>query len=239
MKFAVNTLQQWIEQDRCRFIALLGMGGMGKTALAMKAAQGLIQKFDLVIWRSLRNAPPLDTLLSDLVLLLSRQQDTDARLSRLLHWLNQSRCLMILDNAETILQSGERAGRYRSGYENYGELFRCVAESSHQSCVIVASREKPTEVGMYEGMEFKVRSLLLNGSNEAANAILDSKGLLGADEQKQQLCQLYSDNPLTLKLVASLIQELFDGEIELFLEQNTVIVQNVRRLLDRYCQLNR
>jgi WD40 repeat protein len=245
----IKTLQHWIEQDQCRFVALLGMGGIGKTALSVKVAQRVSgdeanltrhtlppPPFDFIIWRSLRNAPPLDTLLTDLVPFLSRQQDTDIRLSRLLYWLQQSRCLVMLDNVETILQGGERAGQYRAGYENYGELFRLVAESSHQSCVMITSREKPAEVGMYEGMEFKVRSLLLSGSHEAANAILDSKGLIGTTEQRQRLCQLYSDNPLALKLVASLIQELFDGEIDLFLEQNTVIVQNVRRLLDQQFQ---
>jgi WD40 repeat protein len=231
-----NTLQHWIEQDQCRFIALLGMGGIGKTALAVKVAQNSAQNFDLVLWRSLRNAPPIDTLLTELVPFLSRQQDTDIRLSRLIHWLRETRCLVILDNVETILQGGERVGQYRAGYENYGELFRLVAESSHQSCVMITSREKPAEVGMYEGMEFKVRSLLLSGSSEAAHAILASKGLLGTNEQKQQLCQLYSQNPLALKLVSSSIQELFDGEIRLFLEQNTVIFQSVRRLLDQQFQ---
>lgn len=85
-------------------------------------------------------------------------------------------------------------------------------------------------------MEFKVRSLLLSGSAEAAISILKFKGLLGTLEQKQQLCQLYSNNPLALKLAASLIQELFDGKISLFLEQNTVIFQTVRRSLDQQFQ---
>jgi WD40 repeat protein len=230
------TLHQWIEQDQCRCVALLGMGGIGKTALAIKVAQQVAHGFEVVMWRSLRNAPPLTTLLSELVPFLSRQQDTDVRLSRLIHWLRKSRCLVVLDNVETILQSGERVGQYRAGYEDYGDLFRFVAEASHQSCMILTSREKPAEISMFEGMEFRVRSLLLAGSPEAANAILENKGLIGTPEQRQQLCQLYSANPLALKLVASSIQELFDGEIDLFLQQHTVIVQNIRRLLDQQFQ---
>jgi len=57
----------------------------------------------------------------------------DQRLSKLMECLQQKRCLLILDNAETILSSGEQAG-YRAGYEGYGNCFG-IGESLHQSCV--------------------------------------------------------------------------------------------------------
>ena len=50
------TLEQWIVRDRCRLIVLLGMGGVGKTALAVKVGQQVQSEFDYVIWRSLHNA---------------------------------------------------------------------------------------------------------------------------------------------------------------------------------------
>ncbi len=89
----IETLTEWIVRDRCRLMAIVGMGGMGKSALAAKVARLLQGNFEFVIWRSLRNAPPLATLLSELVAFLSQQQDIQATPERFLYWLQQHRCL--------------------------------------------------------------------------------------------------------------------------------------------------
>ncbi|MDJ0716282.1 MAG: NB-ARC domain-containing protein [Prochloraceae cyanobacterium] len=65
-------------------VRLLGMGGIGKIALAVKIAQQLQNQFEYVIWYTLRNAPSLETLLSELVLFLSEQQETEAKLGKFL-----------------------------------------------------------------------------------------------------------------------------------------------------------
>jgi WD40 repeat protein len=237
----LTTLMQWITTDRCRLIALLGMGGIGKTALSVKLANQLLitssiqerNEFEFVIWRSLRNAPPLDHLLANLVPFLSNQQNTQNTLDRFIYYLRSHRCLVILDNMETILQGSERAGQFRVGYEDYGELLRMVSESNHQSCVVLTSREKPAEVAAFEGVDFKVRSLQLGGSQQAAQAILQAKGLVGSTEQRQQLCDRYSNSPLAIKIVSTSIQDLFEGDIDEFLKQDTAIFNGIRRLLDQ------
>jgi len=226
------TLSQWIVAERCCLVALLGIGGIGKTALSVKLAQDIQSQFEVVIWRSLRNAPSLETLLADLVPFLSNQQDLKAEVGRLVHWLRSRRCLVVLDNVETIFQAGDRVGQYRPGYEAYGELFKLLCQVQHQSCVVLTSREKPAEVAALEGTE-AVRSLQLCGSFQAAQALITAKGLVGSQTDKQRLAQQYGCNPLALEIVASSIRELFDGDIEQFLQQNTVLFNGARRLLEQ------
>ncbi|HAG84374.1 MAG TPA: hypothetical protein DCL61_25270, partial [Cyanobacteria bacterium UBA12227] len=158
----LTTLQKWLIQDRCRVVALLGMGGIGKTALAIKLAQQIQSEFEYVIWRSLRNAPPVESLLKELIQILSSQQETQGEIGRLMPYLRTSRCLLIIDNVETILQAGQ-IGEYRPGYEGYGELFKVIGEVAHSSCLILTSRGKPAEIAALEGVQLAVRSYRLSG----------------------------------------------------------------------------
>jgi WD40 repeat protein len=235
----LKTLGKWITKDRCRLIEILAMGGMGKTALAVKLAQQLPTEFDFVVWRSLRNAPPLSDILVDTIALLSRQQeitlsiDPQIHLARLIHYLQEQRCLLIFDNVESILQGGS-SRQYLAGYEGYGELFRQVAECSHQSCVLLTSREQIAEVANFAGDSLPVRTLPLGGlSIEAGMSILDDKGLPLTIDKGEQLIDLYAGNPLALKIISTSILEVFDGQITEFFEQGTAVFNGIRMLLER------
>src|SRR5690606_11998844 len=72
----VDALRRWLLEDHCRLVAVLGMGGMGKTSVVVSTAKAVADHFEFVFWRSLVNTPPLGDLLQQALQLLSRRQLT-------------------------------------------------------------------------------------------------------------------------------------------------------------------
>ena len=236
----LNQLDQWIVTERCRLVAVLGMGGIGKTTLAVRSAQQIQHQFEFIIWRSLRNAPPFSEFLADLIQFLSNQQETNlpestgGRILRLLKYLRSSRSLVVIDNAETILGGGESAGYYRSGYEGYGDFFKSLGEVAHQSCLLLTSRETPKEVALLCGSASAVRSLQLMGLQAVEGQEILKQTLPPAAQSETQwraLIEYYSGNPLALKIAATNIKYVFDGNVGEFLDQGTAVFGDIKELL--------
>ncbi len=225
----LSTLENWI-LGRTRLITILGLSGIGKTALTLQLIPQIQHEFDRIIWRSLHNAPPLASLQTDLIKFLSQQQETE--LPYLIDYLRSHRCLIILDDIQTIFSSGQLAGNYQPGYENYGAFFKQLTESSHNSCLILLSWEKPKEIAALEGENRPCKSLQLNGLGPEAQEIFREKGL-AEPEKWSELIDLYSGNPLWLNIVATMIQDLFGGSVSEFLSYDTLFLGDLESLLEQ------
>jgi WD40 repeat protein len=242
----LETLAEWVIQDRCRIIAIIGMGGIGKTMLATKLTQQLVEQFEIVVWRSLRQAPPLANLLAELIQIMIPGQQPPAQLDemfrQLLEQLRQHRCLLILDNVEAVLCGSELVGTYRSSYENYGWLFQQLGEVQHQSSILITSREIPAEIAMQAGEAAPVRLLRVGQlSTEEGGKILAAKGLSVSTHylQVQALIERYQGNPLALKIVATPIKDLYNSDIAAFLGEETSLFKSIRDLLaDQFNRLS-
>lgn len=240
----LTILEQWIVQEKCHLLAVMGMAGIGKSSLVAKLTEKIHDRFDFIVWRSLRNAPLVEQLFTDLIPLLSASQLADippiidCTIAEIIKCLRASRCLIILDNFESVLQSNDRKGSYRKGYEGYGQFLRIVGETSHQSSVIITSREQPKGLAFKEGKFLPVRSLHLEGlSKEVVAEIFASKSINLTDEEIRLLSYLYAGNPLLLKIVATTIKCLFNGEVLEFLAQDTLITGEIIDVLEQ--QFNR
>ncbi|MBD2626489.1 NB-ARC domain-containing protein [Trichormus variabilis] len=238
-------LRQWILEERCRLVGLLGIGGIGKSTLAVKLGRQIQSEFEVVVWRSLQNAPPVEEQITNILqsLLSALQKEMvipesfDGKLAKLMECLQSNRCLLILDNVETIL-SGSQAGQYRPGYEGYGQFLKRVGEVPHQSCVLFTSREKPREMIPLEGEKAGVKSLPLKGLNPTeGQQLFQQKGqFTGSEREWQVLIKHYGGNPLALKIVAAGTQELFDCRIAPvleYVEHGILIFEDIGDLLER------
>src|SRR5207245_9814075 len=139
----VDLVSEGVVEERGRVVSLLGQGGIGKSVLATKVMQRVAEDFEVVIWRSLRDVPTCEALLESCLQVLAPQALRDAsssperRQDLLLECLRSRRVLLVHDNLESFLEEGEDSGRMRAGYEGFSRVLRRVAETEHQSCLLL------------------------------------------------------------------------------------------------------
>ena len=126
----------------------------------------------------MRTSPTVETTLKNLIKFLSNRPETelpvstDELLSLLMEKLRSHRCLIILDDVQTILSSRQIAGTYRPAYEKYSSLFKLIGETCHNSCLILNSWEPPRGIVALTTENARVRTLQLDGLGAAAGEIL-------------------------------------------------------------------
>src|SRR6266540_3908754 len=210
-------------------------GGIGKSSLSVNVMHQVASDFQVVIWRSLRDAPPCEALFEDLVqaLVPQAQEEFNENVERpqkiLLKELRGKRVLLVFDNLETILEEGALEGHILAGYEAFRQFLRQLAETEHQSCVVLTSREKLIDLVRAEGSGTAVRTLRLARLHaDACIKLLTERQLRGSADNQMHLIDAYAGNPLAIKIVAQTISELFGGAIAAFLDRGDIIFGDVR-----------
>lgn len=237
----ISTLENYILEEKCRLIGIIGVSGIGKTVLSRYLLEKIKQNFDCVIWKNLNYTASLSTLLRHLIFLLSAQTNTnffqfttsckisllDLEIGELLsifyRYLREYRCLVVLDNVQIILAENELAGIYQNQFANYREFFKNIGKLSHNSCLLFNSWESPLEIIDLTDENKNVKLFYLDGMAEHGREIFKQYNLLD-EEHWSQLINIYQGNPYHLKIVARMIYELFNGKVELFLSYNSLFI---------------
>ena len=111
-----NLLEQKIIEENYRLISILGINGIGKTALTVQLINKIKHHFNYVLYKSLSSSPTCKELQNNIVQFISnsKKQFNNASFS---YYLRQYRCLIILDNLEFLFASENYAGTYKDGYK--------------------------------------------------------------------------------------------------------------------------
>ncbi len=250
-KNELATLHSWIGQEHNRLIALLGIAGQGKTALAaafvqdiMDADQNPAQGFTQVIWLSLQGAPPcIETLHEWLRQLEGTQNSTqsgsfDQLITRLFAILKVRRCLLVLDGLEAILSDAgceeKNDDAYRPGCKAYDALIRLFFQRRHRSCLLLTSQVRTEALNHLDERNGAFRSLELAGLTVADGAaLLASQRVATNSSNHEQLHQHYAGNPLLLCQSANLLHELFGGDVDAFLQEELFFMGDIGSALTR------
>ena len=236
----LQTLTNWILQQNSSLITLTGGLGIGKTTLAVQLVQQIKDEFECVIWCNLDTSPTLPEFEAHLIQFFSQSEKPDSPTTNqkalpLIKYLQKHRCLVVLDDIHNLFSSGELAGKYQPEYEEYRSLFKKIEKISHQSCFLLIGWEQPREVTQIKSQNTHINTLQLKGLDIAAGReILRDYGLADIDNYSA-LIQRYQGNPLWLKSVATLIQELGGCVTELLPDDTILLPEDLKDVLQQQC----
>ena len=221
----LQTLFYWILNQNTHLISILGLSGIGKTTLVKRFIDLHQQKFDAIVWRSLKFPQSLDLLLDDLLKhhKLDSLPTINDKLKQLFDILTNKKCLIILDDLQNIFIPGQFAGKYQPEYQDYQTLFKMITETQHQSSVILISQEQCPEMECLDEELYPIKSLELSGLDNPE--ILKNTGLKNKDSWLK-LIKLYEGNLIYLKSISILIHKNYDDQVADFLADNTLHITN-------------
>jgi hypothetical protein len=234
----LDSLKQWIVTEKSRSIVISGTAGIGKTALTRQLLEDIKDEFEEIVWQSLGcQRSPVEFIDRNLIASLNIEAlpepplDLEARLSLLLEHFRQHRCLIILDDVDRLFSSGELAGNYAEEYREYRGLFRRIWETNHQSCVLMLSREEPSEFAVTLGNNSSIHALPLDGLGEGGRELFRAKGL--SDEDRWDYAIEYlGGNPAYLESVSIAINKLFGGKVSEFCKyERLFLTEDIKSLL--------
>ncbi|MEM7131556.1 MAG: tetratricopeptide repeat protein [Chloroflexota bacterium] len=109
----LTALYEMLISPECQLITITGLGGMGKTRAALASAKKIVDREDLIflngiIYSSLASTLSAELLPSILAEGLAIKLDSsDDPLNRVIHYLANQECLLILDGFETLLSESQ------------------------------------------------------------------------------------------------------------------------------------
>ncbi len=224
------------ELSETRLLSLIGPGGIGKTRLALKVAETLLDDFPdgvfFVGLAPLRSSTGIIQAISESLRIPIATQE--APRDQLIRFLRNKEILLVMDNFEHLLPGTEFLGELLQGAENVKLLATSRERLNLQSESIfqVGGLTFPSAADAYETHEFDAVALFIQRASKVRPGFAPTPKemvLIG------KICQRVGGMPLAIELSAAWLQLLNVYEVAAELEKNLdLLATDVRDTPERH-----
>jgi WD40 repeat protein len=220
-----STLTRKILDERCQVVVLQGVGGIGKTACVMAVVEKIRNEFEFVFGRKLVIDASADNFVERAIQYVSENRITKfeelnwpQKCEKLLSFLQEKRCLLIIDNFESLMDVGLTTKHNQEELAKFNDLITRIALGSHQSCLLITSREHIDQIRKMDGQNSIVFTKTIKGiDSESIHDILENKNneFAWTPEICQKITNQFNGHPLFIMLIAPYLVLTPGGEIKI------------------------
>jgi len=258
LEFSVYDEQIWVGRDvlisdltaklhdKCRILLLVGITGIGKTALGEKLVEELRGN-----WKEHRKNFEDNHKASDFASvatewleqwgenIATEERTPEQLLGRLVKRLCENQYLILLDSLEYLLTGNEEDGWGDFADRWWGRFFvSLLAEPSCQSRLILTSQDFPVqlerELDLYDRLW---EHQLLRGLETSEQISFFQRAELDDDLESSSsplriIGEVYDGHPLALRVIAGEIKEDWHSNVKAYWKENKSYIEEVKKALD-------
>jgi tetratricopeptide (TPR) repeat protein len=222
-KEMLKTITEWYKNPEVRIGALIGWGGVGKSALIRKWYDSLEENKihpDGVFWWGFYRNVYLDRFLNALLGYVSQGQiDPDTikspweKTDKIKEYISKGAYLIILDGLEQMQksESGDEFGKM--AHRECTELLHYLADAPTAGLCLITTRFPLKDLDHWHDRGYKTLPLI-DLSTPDALAMLKKRGVKGNDDDDMKdIIQKYKGHALSLTSVAGFVNRYHEGDI--------------------------
>jgi tetratricopeptide (TPR) repeat protein len=248
-KEMLDTITEWYTNPEVRIGALIGWGGVGKSAIVRNWYDSLdsdaIKPDGIFWWGFYRNAY-LEQFLNALLRFVSQGQiepetikSTWAKTDRIKEYIHQGTYLIILDGLEQMQKSASGDEFGKMIHRECTELLHYLADVSKGLCLIT-TRYPLKDLDEWHERGYKKLSLI-DLSIRDSLLMLRSRGVKGSEEDMTEAINRYKGHALSLTSLAGYLNRYYDGDIKQAPEVEFILgdrerFKDVNKLLRKYAE---
>ncbi len=245
----LETITDWYTNPEVRIGALIGWGGVGKSAIVRKWYDTLesnnIKPDGIFWWGFYRNAY-LEQFLNALLRFVSQGRiepetikSTWAKTERIKEYIHQGTYLIILDGLEQMQKSASGDEFGKMIHRECTELLHYLADVPKGLCLIT-TRYPLKDLDEWHERGYKNLSLI-DLSIPDSLLMLRRRGVKGREEKLTEVINRYKGHALSLTSLAGYLNKYYDGDIKQAPEVEFVLsdrerFKDVNKLLRKYAE---